>query len=752
MRHLLVGLLIIVCLPVCAQVPGVTWAGGDEVVFYLDFEDGTYAWKAAGNPYQFGSEFELVDGGLAGQAWRNASKMGYIGFDGLDNVPLDAGTVSLHIRSGASNIFADGRAHGICALPRTIEGMIAQRELWPAQGLALSLRKTEANTIDLIAHAGGDEWMWDAEQVVLASTDASDLDPATWHHLAFSWDFATRAVWLIVDGETTQGQIPEAIERPWEYLAVIFGNTHQYRAENQAPLDGLMDEIAILSVPWPEAQQVMAADAPWDGPRPRDPTWIADATLFPEDPDLARIEQVARGHLRMLLDTQRHGGWCLNIKWPSLLQWTAKFRMPEPRNMVWLSKDSHTAFGAAELLFAYEALGDDRYLGAARATAEMYLATQDPELGYWIHGYYYDNGEYIPDTRNPLIQDHCQTGPLMLLAYMHRVTGDERYLDAAKRSADFLITAQNPNGSWPHHWDVERRVGLTARGVEGGGEVNDYGTAGPVQALLNMHRYTGEERYRDAALRGADWLVEAFIDTGDLAGWAGQYDADNNPVEARHFEPPSVTQYAARWAASGLFAAWSATLDEKYLAPMRRVLEWYDANKVGDEGWWWDYDIATGRPIQMYDRQVYFLDDPAQVQAYMERTGGDTPPQPHDYVNVAGLRNQLERTIEHPHGQVMEPPTQEDLAEYVESAAPRYVSSYIEGGSPPLNERVGLYTWDSQAGWGTNLVRHQCVRFCDLLMRARAARGDIPADNPLFRHIDAFVSWNKILIEYDEAG
>jgi len=419
--------------------------------------------------------------------------------------------------------------------------------------------------------------------------------------------------------------------------------------------------------------------------------------------------------------------------------------------MIWLSKDSHTAFAAAELLFAYEALGDERYLRAARNTAEMYLTTQDPELGSWVHGYYYDNGVYVPDAVDPLIQDHCQTGPLMLLCYMHRVTGDQRYLDAAKRSADFLILAQNANGSWPHHWDVAKRIGETARGVEGGGEVNDYGTSAPVVALLNMYRYTGEERYRDAALRGADWLVEAFIDTGKLAGWAGQYDADNHPVEARHFEPPSVTQYAARWAASGLFAAYSATLDDRYLRPVRRALEWFDANQVGDQGWWWDYDIETGRPIRMYEREVYFLDDPAQVRAYMAATGRDVPPAPADNVNVNGLRYQLSQIEQHPQGRIMDPPTQAELADFVADAAPRYVASYIEGGSPPLNQRVGLYTWDSQAGLGTNLVRHQCVRICDLLMRARAARGDIPADNPLFRRIDAFVGWNKILIDYDDA-
>jgi hypothetical protein len=316
-----------------------------------------------------------------------------------------------------------------------------------------------------------------------------------------------------------------------------------------------------------------------------------------------------------------------------------------------------------------------------------------------------------------------------------------------------LIAAQNPNGSWPHHWLLDTQTGVTARGIENGGEVNDYGTSGPIGALLNMYEYAGDERYREAALEGADWLIEAFIDNGNVAGWAGQYDGENNPVEARHFEPPSVTQYGARWAAQGLFSAYRETRDEKYLAPVERVLEWFEANKVmvdGEPAWWWDYDVETGRPIQMYREDVYFMDDPEQVRAYMEVTGRDTPPQPADRVNVPALRKQYERVLAHPEGRIRKQPTREDLEEYVERAAPNYVTGLIEGGSPPLNERAGVYTWEYQSGLGTNLVRHQCVRISDLLMRARAARGDIPVDNPLFRRVDAYANWNKVLIDYDE--
>lgn len=735
----------ILLLGLCAAAPAAglplrDWAGNAEVVFALDFEGDAYAWKAAGSAFPVGTEFELAPGGHTGSAWRNTSKLGYLAFDGRGNVPPAAGTVSLQVKGA---LFADGKRRCLAALPRTTEGMASKKEDWTRRGLALSLRKTEANTLDLVVHVGGDAWMRSSKPVAAISVDAKALSPTDWHHVAFSWDFTTRTLWLAVDGQVQQAPIPEEVREPHAYLALVLGNTEDYLASNQEPIDGLMDDVAVLKVAYPAALRVMASRRPYNAPRPQPPVQRAKATLFREDPALARCEEVARAHLNLLVQTQRHGGWCLAVKWPSLLQYTAKFRLPEPANLVWLSKDSHTAFGAAQLLWAYQALGDESYLKAACNTAEMYLKTQDPKHGCWIHGYSYEEGRYVPAAQTALIQDHCQTGPIVLLAYAHRVTGDARYLDAAKRGADFLMRAQNPNGSWSHHYDPAKGRAATQLDDAAGGEVNDYGTSAPVATLLRMHRLTGEAKYREAALKGADWLVAAFIRNERVCGWAGQYDDQNRPVAARHFEPVAVTHYAPRWAAMGLIAAYRETRDEKYLAPLRQVVAWFDANK-GEGGWWWDYDIETGRPIAMWQRKTYFLDDPAQMQAYVEATGRPAPGRG-DWVNLESLRREVQQAAERPEGTLLSQPGREELRKYVQATAPLYVKEYIDGGKPPLNREVGLYTWETESGLSTNLVRHQVVRFCDLLMRARAARGDIPADDPVFRHIEAFVGWHQVM-------
>lgn len=720
-----------------APTCGAEWAGHDAVTLYADFDGPAAAWKAAGNPWPIGVDYSLEDG-----AWANTSRNGNIVYEGTANLPVESATVSLMVRSGDANIFADGKLHAIASLPRTLAGMYADPDRQAQAGLALSLRKTEANTLDLIAHIGGDHWMRGSEPVPVISVDASGLSPTDWHHLAFSWHWPERKLWLVVDGEAHEGQIPEALQEPWPYLAATFGNTENYLANAQEPLNGQLDEIAIVALPWPEAEQVMAAANPLTIARPGLPSFGTEATLFSDDEQPGRLEWLARNHLNMLVATQNAGGWDLTINWPSLMGTNAKTRLPAPETFVQCSKDGHTTFAALLLAFGYESLGDERYLQAAMRTADMYLQAQHDD-GWWCHGYWYEDGEYVLDAPTALIQDHVQTGPMQLMMYLHHITGDERYDEAAKRNADFLLKVQNPNGSWPHHWDPQRQAGVSAMREVGGAEVNDYGTSGPIEALLWMHQLTGEERYREAALRGADWLVDAFIESEHVVGWAGQYDAEGNPSAARHHEPAAVTQYAARWVARGLYAAVRATGDTSYLEPLWKVLAWYEANETEQGGWWWDYDIETGRPIEMYQREIFFIDDPAQLQAYIDASGQPAP-KPTDSVQVAQLRNETEKVAANPEGNLMDTQTADQLRAYVEQQAPHHIDYYVGSETQPLNEQAGLFTHQSTAGEAVSLVRHQIVRFLDVLMRARAARGDIPADDPALRRTEAFVGWHKI--------
>jgi len=709
-----------------------------EVVFHLNFEKYPYAIKSGGNPYPIGKNFELIPKGKSGSGWTNTAKDGFIGFAGDDNIPIEKGTVSMWVKSDYKNIFNDGVKRTFVSLPRTIEGMTSDSNIWKQNGLALSLRKTEMNTLDLIVHIGGDSKMYGSIPITVISEDISNLPENEWHHFVFSWDFNDRKLWLIINGKEHEADIPKDILNPHKYLAIIFGNTEDRFLINQEPLDAIIDDITILNESYPNAGGALQRS--YNG-TPQILDLKKKAEIFTTDASLSRIEEMVRTHLDLLVDTQRHGGWQLMIMWPSLLQYNGRFRLPAPKNMIGLTKDNQTAFGAAELLWAYETLGDKKYLDAAVKTGEMYLETQS-DKGYWVYGYYYEDNRYIPATSDVSIQDHVQTGPISFLTYLYIVTGDERYLNAAKKNADFLVNIQNPNGSWSHHYDPIVQQSLSSTGDVGGGEINDYGTSAPVEALLELYKVTGDTKYRSAALKGASWIENALIENDTVIGWAGQYNANNKPIEARHFEPVSVTQLGIHWAARGLLAAYRETKNEKFLEPLKKTLDWLDRNKVGN-GWWFDYDISTGRPIAMWQRQIYFLDDSQQIKNYVNVSGRKLPTPTND-INYDAFRRVMKDTIKYPAGLILEIPTKGKLIEYVSDAAPIIVQKYIEGGSSPVDSETGLYLFEGPSGLYTNLVRHQVIRGLNLLMRARAARGDIPLDQPQFKHNKSFVGWHQI--------
>jgi len=712
----------------------ITHLAAAQDTLYVDFSEGRqWARTAGGNAFPLGSGWEVTPEGTL----RITDREGYLAFDATDNVPHETGTIALAIDAGEPGFWADGKRHCLFALSRSVTGMFAEPERWETAGLALSLHKSERNTLDLIVHRGGGVALTFDEAEPLISVDVSGY-PGDESTVAVSWDWSQRKIWLAPGDEVQQAPIPEQLTEPWPYHMLVVGNAGTSSPFGQEPLGATVDELSVVDVPYDRwAAEQAGATRVLPASPPELPVLCDAPTIFPDDALLGRIECVCRRNLEMLVRAQElagSGGWNLAVTWPSLMcVMGRKSRLPETDGYFLGSKDGHTAFGAIFLAWGYEALGDERYLQAAERTAQMYLRTQ-ADGGWWINSYVCEDGEYLPTKDMILLQDHAQTGPMMLLMYLHRLTGNEAYRDAAVRCADFLVRAQNPNGSWSYIYDPEQGVGLTAQRTPGGGEVNDYGTSGPIEALLHMGQLTGKPEYREAALRGADWLTQVMIDSGKVAGWAAQYNADNEPIPARHFEPASVAIYGARWAAPGLVAAYWETRDEKYLDPLRTVIDWLEANEAEPGRWWNDYEVETGRPIQMWERKLYYLDDPAQVRAFTE-VSGRTP-----RTNTIGrpdiLRGMVQNAVERPWGKIVPPPTQEGLARYVESQASFLAEHFFTNPSQGFDEERGMFLYAAKAGPATTLHPHQCIRLLELLHKARAASGDVPLDEPMLRRYD----------------
>ena len=97
----------------------------------------------------------------------------------------------------------------------------------------------------------------------------------------------------------------------------------------------------------------------------------------------------------------------------------------------------------------------------------------------------------------------------------HRLTGRADYLAAARRAGDLLAAIQLYSGGWFSEMPVEgkalaRWYAATMRRTA----LDDDVTTGAIRFLLALWQTTGERRYRSAAERGLDFILQAQLPEG----------------------------------------------------------------------------------------------------------------------------------------------------------------------------------------------------------------------------------------------
>lgn len=103
----------------------------------------------------------------------------------------------------------------------------------------------------------------------------------------------------------------------------------------------------------------------------------------------------------------------------------------------------------------------------------------------------------------------------LLLIEAWKLTGEERYLDAARRNGDLLLNLQLPSGGWFSEMPVHgRELAFWFKWYVPWATLDDDVTTGAVRLLLELYAATGDERYRQGAERGLDLLVEAQLPSG----------------------------------------------------------------------------------------------------------------------------------------------------------------------------------------------------------------------------------------------
>ena len=136
-------------------------------------------------------------------------------------------------------------------------------------------------------------------------------------------------------------------------------------------------------------------------------------------------------------------------------------------------------FPVTAYLELYEQTGNDAYLDEAVRWADHGVSLQsDNGAFYLLDGEFWNSDLTAPELRG--------------LVFLWEVTGDHRYLDAARRFADWLITYQRDDGAWPLGID---RTGEVCVETIGPGDMPNIAIS-----LIRLHAATKNEQYLEAAI------------------------------------------------------------------------------------------------------------------------------------------------------------------------------------------------------------------------------------------------------------
>ncbi len=169
----------------------------------------------------------------------------------------------------------------------------------------------------------------------------------------------------------------------------------------------------------------------------------------------------------------------------------------DPRSGWDASYPETSGYIVATFLAAADFLKNDLYVERARRIGDWEIAVQAP-----------NGGVYSRLGKSDLRV--FNTGQVILgWSALFERTGDERYLDAAKRAGDYLLRIQESDGTWRQDTYCGPRT-YHAR--------TDWG-------LLRLSKLADDERYADAAKRNLAWVMAQQQDNG----WFRNCGFDDSP-------------------------------------------------------------------------------------------------------------------------------------------------------------------------------------------------------------------------------
>ncbi len=309
---------------------------------------------------------------------------------------------------------------------------------------------------------------------------------------------------------------------------------------------------------------------------------VGTGNVQAEDSNLkSKAEQTLRKSLDAMKELRHGGGWAM--AWSSDLKLTIGEHYVRPADTITIQPPA-TPGTAGVYLRAAQVLNDQDYLFVARQAGDALIACQ-LDCGGFIHDFTPGDSK----AQSGSFDDDVTQGATRYLIDLWKATQDSRYADAAKRSCQFMLDSQYPNGGWPQAYPLQDGY---SRYIT----INDRAMMDVMRTLFVAHAVFGDSRYYDAAIRGADCLL-TLQGKPPQAGWAQQFTVDGQPAPARKFEPVALTSAESMGVLRVLLEVYLETGDKKYLAAGPPAFAWMKASRLPNGLWARFYEIGTNQDI-----------------------------------------------------------------------------------------------------------------------------------------------------------
>ncbi|MEC8556748.1 MAG: pectic acid lyase [Planctomycetota bacterium] len=164
--------------------------------------------------------------------------------------------------------------------------------------------------------------------------------------------------------------------------------------------------------------------------------------------------------------------------------------------------------------------------------------------------------------------------------------------------------------------------------------------------LMLAHRVYSEERYREAAIKLADFLLLAQLPEPQPA-WAQQYSYAMQPIWARKFEPAAITGGESQGVIRTLLDIYLCTGEQKYLKPIPRALDYLERSQVPDGRLARFYELGSNRPLYFTKDYQLTYDDSDMPTHYGFQVASSVAKLRAKYKEVSALtQTQLEKRRE----------------------------------------------------------------------------------------------------------